>query len=85
MRGPVFHFAYVLTVSDRVVHFDSGVVLAPEPAAVEAYLVRTHGAALFWDDSDHQFCPSSEAANELVETMRVGYALFRPEEETPPT
>jgi hypothetical protein len=84
MRGPVFHFAYVLTVGDRIVHFGASAVAAPEPAAVKTYLVRVHVAELFWDGSDHQFCPSSEVATELVHTMEVEYALLCPEEETPP-
>ncbi|MCA9576826.1 MAG: hypothetical protein R3B40_18595 [Polyangiales bacterium] len=43
-------------------------------------LLRTHRADLFWDASDHQFCPSREAAEELVASMRVEYALRVPDE-----
>lgn len=42
MRGPVFQLAYVRTVGDRIVHFDFGADLAPEPGAGEAYFARVH-------------------------------------------
>jgi hypothetical protein len=82
MRGRAFHFAYVLTAGDRIVHFGAGAVSEPEPAAVEAYLVRAHGAELFWDDADHQFSPSSEAAASLVAAMKLEYALRCSDDET---
>ena len=84
MRGRAFHFAYVLTAGDRIVHFGAGAVSEPEPAAVDAYLVRVHGGELFWDDSDHQFSPSGDAAASLVEAMELEYALRCPDEEASP-
>lgn len=78
MRGDEFYFAYVLTAEDRIVHFGAGSVASPEATAVMEYLLRAHGAKLFWDGSDHQFCASQEAAEELVASMRLEYALLVP-------
>lgn len=72
MRGDRFHFAYVLAAGDRVVHIGAGAVAAPDAEAVSAYLLRTHGSHMFWDWSDHQFCPTASAADELVTLMRLG-------------
>lgn len=79
MRGDMFYFAYVLTTEDRIVHFGVGSAANPEATAVSEYLLRTHGAELFWDASEHQFCPSREAAEELVASMRIEYALRVPD------
>ncbi|MCA9576823.1 MAG: hypothetical protein R3B40_18580 [Polyangiales bacterium] len=84
MRGDKFYFAYVLTAEDRIVHFGAGSVASPEATAVMEYLLRAHEAELFWDGSDHQFCASREAADELVASMRLEYALLVPGDgETP--
>ncbi|MCA9576833.1 MAG: hypothetical protein R3B40_18635 [Polyangiales bacterium] len=76
----MFYFAYVLTTEDRIVQFGVGGAASPEATAVSDYLLRAHGADLFWDASDHQFCPSREAAEELVAAMRIQYALLVPDE-----
>ena len=70
MKGDEFYFAYVLTAGNRIVHFGAGSVASPEATAVMEYLLRAHGEDLFWDASDHQFCPSREVATELVGSMR---------------
>lgn len=79
MRGDSFHFAYVLTAGERIVHFGAGAVSAPRADAVNSFLVRVHGAKLFWDSSDHQFCPTAETAEDLMKSMRLAYELLCPE------
>lgn len=79
MRGDSFHFAYVLTAGERIVHFGAGAVFEPRADAVNTFLVRVHGASLFWDSSDHQFCPTAAAADELMRSMRFAYELLCPE------
>jgi hypothetical protein len=85
MRGSDFHFAYVLTAGDHIVHLGAGVVSKPEPSAVDAYLLKVHAASLFWDDRDYQFCPSGEAASNLLASMRIEHRLRCAEEETSPS
>ena len=82
MRGDSFHFAYVLTAGERIVYFGAGAVSAPRADAVNSFLIRVHGAGLFWDGSDHQFCPTEETADQLVRSMRLEYAMLCPEDGT---